>query len=1047
VLEFVYATATTATGSDLGDYLNQVREVRLWSTEPGATAATSKAVQSYAYDASGRLRQAWNPLTSPALKTEYAYDTAGRVTGLTEPGELPWTFTYGQAGNAATAGPGMLLKASRSGLRPGTTDVVEGTNSTSVVYEVPLTGSTAPYAMGAANVKGWGQTDAPTDATAVFPGDSVPSSNDGGSLASGSYARANITYMGVSGRTVNTAAPGGHISTTEYDRFGNTVRKLSAGNRAVALGTTAANRAVQADLGIAQLSSADRAGLLSTTSVFNENGTRELEEFGPLHRVQLSADLKSGTTTLVAAGTSVTARSQRVYEYDAGRPTDGSAKAKDQITRITTGAQVREHPSVLGDKRVTAIVVDWAKGLPTQTVKDPDGLAITETTEHDAQGRVTKQRLPGATGTDAATRVTTYWSATGTGACQGRPEWADLICSTGPAGTITGGGSNPSQLPTTTTEYNWWGHPAKVTETANGVTRTTTTQYDSAGRASKETVTGGLGQAVPEVTTEYDPSTGNIVKKTSPTAGTITKAYDKLGRQTSYTDADGGTTRAEYDLLNRPTKITDGAPSTATYTYDHSAEPRGLVTTVTDSVAGAFQAVYDAEGDVGSEKLPGGYSLDVVKNSVGAVTARAYTRDSDGTLVYSDTAASSVHGQISAQSGWSDQAFGYDAIGRLTSVEDTANTICTKRTYTFDQHSNRKTLTSAASAPGADCPASGGTTTTHTYDSGDRLVDAGYVYDGFGRTTTAPGHGTIGYYANDLVHQQVANGQRQTWQLDSALRMRSWKLESGSGSTWTDLGTKINHYGDDGDAPRWIVENTTTGKISRNVESLAGVLGAVTGKSGETVLQLSNVHGDVALQLPLDTSKAPIALDSDEYGNPRAGQTPTRYNWHGAQQRSTETPSSLTMMGVRLYNPNTGRFLSADPVYGGNANAYEYCVGDPVNCHDLTGAFRFSYWKNAWWSPIQYFWISVKLTRRETARLAWSSAAVGAFLGILKDYVPGLWKHVINAMRFYAWYIASSAGYIYKFTRDCAALRGGWAKRRWSYSSWYMIPTVWRTRC
>ncbi|WP_445271689.1 hypothetical protein, partial [Streptomyces sp. DSM 41978] len=45
-LEFVYATATTATGAEFGDYAGQVREVRLWSTQPGAAAATSKAVTS-----------------------------------------------------------------------------------------------------------------------------------------------------------------------------------------------------------------------------------------------------------------------------------------------------------------------------------------------------------------------------------------------------------------------------------------------------------------------------------------------------------------------------------------------------------------------------------------------------------------------------------------------------------------------------------------------------------------------------------------------------------------------------------------------------------------------------------------------------------------------------------------------------------------------------------------------------------------------------------------------------------------------------------------
>ncbi|GAX57165.1 hypothetical protein AQJ27_36135 [Streptomyces olivochromogenes] len=44
-------------------------------------------------------------------------------------------------------------------------------------------------------------------------------------------------------------------------------------------------------------------------------------------------------------------------------------------------------------------------------------------------------------------------------------------------------------------------------------------------------------------------------------------------------------------------------------------------------------------------------------------------------------------------------------------------------------------------------------------------------------------------------------------------------------------------------------------------------------------------------------------------------------------------------MGVRLYDPTTGRFLSIDPVPGGSANAYEYCGGDPINRYDLDGRF------------------------------------------------------------------------------------------------------------
>ncbi|MFP8902824.1 DNRLRE domain-containing protein [Streptomyces atacamensis] len=937
-LEFVYATSTTATADTFGDYSGQVKELRLWSTAPGAANATAKAVQTYAYDTSGRLRQAWNPLITPELKTEYAYDAAGRVTQLTPPGQLPWTFAYGKAGSASTAGEGMLLKATRPGLKQGTTGTVEGTAATSVVYDVPLTGSAAaPYNMGANDVRNWGQLDAPTDATAVFPADAVPASHTGSALTPAAYRRAQVHYLGVSGREVNSAAPGGHISTTEYDRFGNTVRELSAANRAVALGLTAGDRAVQADLGIAQLTPAERADLLATKSVYNDTGTRELEEFGPLRRVDLTADLKSGTTTLAPAGTSVTARSWTANEYDAGRPTDGTAKVKDQVTKVTTGAQVREHPTVHGETRVTQTVYDWAKGLPAKTIQDPGDLAITTEKTYDTQGRETKVIAPGATGADAATRVTTYWSATGTGACAGRPEWADLVCSTSPGGAITGGGTNPAQLPTTTTEYDWWGNAAKVTETANGVTRTTTTSHDDAGRPTTVRTTGGVGQAVPEATTEYDPATGQAVKTVSPTGGTITKAYDRLGRLISYTDADGGRTTTEYDLLDRPVKATDTVPSTVTYTYDHTTEPRGLVTKTTDSVAGAFSATYDADGSVATEKLPGGYTLTVTEDTTGAATERTYTRDSDGTLVYSDTVTESVHGQNTSHAGWSDQTYRYDAAGRLTIVEDTADTVCTRRAYTFDARTNRKTLTTAVGAPGADCPTTTGTTTSHTYDSADRLVDSGYTYDAFGRTTAAPGNGTIGYYANDLVHRQTADGKRQTWTLDAALRFRSWTVETGSGSTWTQTASKRNHYDGDGDNPRWIVEDTATGALTRNVDSASGDLAATTGKAGDTVLHLSDIHGDVALQLPLDTTKAPVALDSDEYGNPRPGQPATRYSWLGAKQRSTETPTGLTLMGVRLYNPTTGRFLSTDPVQGGSANAYEYAYADPRNKYDLDG--------------------------------------------------------------------------------------------------------------
>ncbi|MGW6790800.1 DNRLRE domain-containing protein [Streptomyces chartreusis] len=935
-LEFVYATTTTASSSSLGDVAGQVKEIRLWSTAPGAANATSKSVQGYRYDDQGRLREAWSPQIAPSLKTQYDYDSAGRVSKLTTPGELPWTFTYGKAGSSPTAAEGMLLTASRSGLQQGTTDVQEGTATTSVVYDVPLTGASAPYQMGAADVRAWGQVDAPTDAAAVFPPDSVPAAHSGASLTSGDYRRAGVHYLNVSGEESNNAAPGGHITTTESDRFGNTVRELTASNRAIALGLTAADRSAQATLGIAGLSTHERAELLSTRWVFDDKGLRELEELGPLHRVDLTKDLKSGTTTLAAAGTPETARAWTVNEYDTARPTDGSAVIKDQVTKSTTGVQVREHPSVQGETRSVQTVYDWSKGLATKTISDPTGLAITTSKEYDGQGRVIKQIQPGGSGTDAGTQVTTYWSATGSGTCAGRPEWADLLCQTSPGGAITGGGSNPAGLPTTTTEYDWWGNPAKVTTTANGVTRTTTTTYDDAGRQSKVTVSGGAGQALPDATAEYDTTTGKAVRTVSATGGTVSRKFDKLGRQISYTDAEGGTTTVEYDLLDRPVKVADSVPSTVTYTYDQTVEPRGLATKITDSVAGSFHAAYDADGTVSSEKLPGGYTVNQTKDATGAITERTYTRDSDSTVIYSDAVAESIHGQVTRHAGWSDQTYRYDAVGRLDTVEDTADTICTRRDYAYDARSNRTALTTAVGTAGADCPTMGGTAQNHTYDSADRLVDSGYTYDAHGRTTAQPGS-TLAYYTNDLIYRQTSGAQRQTWQLDAAQRLRSWTVETGSGSSWTQTAAKVNHYGDDGDKPRWIVEDTTTGAVTRNVTSATGTLAATTSKTGDTVLYLNTIHGDVALLLPLDTSKAPVALDNDEFGNPRSGQTTTRYSWLGASQRSSETVSGDILMGVRVYDPSLGRFLQSDPVYGGSATAYDYVDQDPVNQYDLTG--------------------------------------------------------------------------------------------------------------
>ncbi|WP_436535954.1 LamG-like jellyroll fold domain-containing protein [Actinoplanes sp. HUAS TT8] len=868
------------------------------------------------------------------------------------------------AGLAGDENYGRLLRVRRAALKQGSTTETDGETASQIVYGVPLTRAAGgPHDMDAATVGTWGQRDVPTDATAVFGPEDTPARNRASRAVpgTGGYPYAEIHYLNANAQEVNTATPGGYIDTKEYDRFGNEIRSLEASARALALGTRSQAAADLAALGLLESDTATRAQALSTVSRYGSDGTDLLEQVGPTSVLVLEKALAdpdgTGELAALAAGTTVIGRDRVTNVYDENKP-DGASY--HLLTSETRGTQIDGYP--LADTRVTRNGYDaerggtsgWALKKATKVVSDAGRTDQTEYHVFDSGGREVKSFAPGATGTDAATTVTIYYTAGANAAdeaCGNRPEWAGNICRTSAAGAVTGhdpdrmAGSLPVRR---ITRFERFGDEQEVTETAAGKTRTTVTRHDAAGREIGTAVTADLGVAVPESTVAYDLATG---KPAASAAGgsTITREYDRLGRMVRYVDADGGATVTTFDRFGKTVLVSDPSGA-AGYTYDRAVEPRGMVTGVTDSAAGTFTAGYGPDEQMTVLRYPGGITRTDRLDANLKPVERTYTRDSDGEVIHSENVIFNSLGHVVRHeyTGGS-KAFSYDGLGRLTEARhDSAMTDgCLTRAYDLDARSNRlQVRTYGPGAEGACQRTEAAQESNHSYDSADRLLDAGYRYDAFGRTVELPGL-RVGYHADDLVQEQELGDVRQTWSMDPSRRFRESTTATDSGDGWFITSTKLNHYGDDTDSPRWIVEDPATMAITRNVRGPGGDLAAVV-SGGQVRLQLANLHDDVAVSI--DTAMTEVELfDNDEYGVPLAGQGTQRYGWLGAKYRSGDALGGMLLMGVRLYNPVTGRFLSVDPVPGGSCNAYDYACADPVNSTDLDGKRRnYCGWGGAW---------------------------------------------------------------------------------------------------
>jgi RHS repeat-associated protein len=411
--------------------------------------------------------------------------------------------------------------------------------------------------------------------------------------------------------------------------------------------------------------------------------------------------------------------------------------------------------------------------------------------------------------------------------------------------------------------------------------------------------------------------------------------YDALGRPVEYLDADGNVSTVTYDVDSRPVSTTDGKGTQTRY-YDATS---GLLTKLEDSAAGTFTAAYNADGAMTEKGLPNGLVAKTTYNEAGEPTNLTYTKVTSCTekcTWLEESQERSIYGEVLSQTSLSSsQQYSYDKAGRLKLVKDTpTGGGCTTRQYAYDADSNRTQLTTRAPGGGGACDTSSeGTVQKYSYDEADRLTDEGIKYDSFGRITSLlakdAGGSTLEttFYSNEMPAIQSQNGITNSYQLDAAGRPRELKV------TGSKEATEVFHYAGGADSPAWTAKGS---EWTRNIGGIGGELAAIQPSSGETSLQLANLHGDIAAVAPLSSTKLSATYEFDEFGNPKSG-TAGRYGWLGGKQRRTELPSGVIQMGVRSYVPALGRFISRDPVPGGSLNSYEYAGQEPITQFDLSG--------------------------------------------------------------------------------------------------------------
>jgi RHS repeat-associated protein len=315
-------------------------------------------------------------------------------------------------------------------------------------------------------------------------------------------------------------------------------------------------------------------------------------------------------------------------------------------------------------------------------------------------------------------------------------------------------------------------------------TGTTTLTYDAAGNRASETDARGVTthftydalnrltaidypDDAEDVAFTYDEGTNGVGRLTSMAdeSGTITFTYDARGNLTSETAAlDGGTRTVgyAYDAAERLVQITYPSGRTVDYVRDAIGQVQSITTTfagVTETLASSIG--YLPFGPMSGLAFGNGIALARSFDADYRLTAQTATPAQD--LSFSYDPNDNITAITDALDAARDQAFGYDALDRLTGADGGYGHI----DYAYDAVGNRTTRTENAllevydTAPDSNrlLQLTGGVTRSFAYDAAGNTTDDGrfsFAYGDNNRLTTVSQVGSpIATYAYNARGERV----------------------------------------------------------------------------------------------------------------------------------------------------------------------------------------------------------------------------------------------------------------------------------------------------